>query len=147
LTSWHTRQLNEVGVSATGWITAGEITVPRIRPIGRIFNADPMGAPAYCLKVFDGAPASPINPDSTIRLLDLLAFRLEDPERWYLRGGRWGLVLGKDQLVDAMAERRPVQLHPTPLAWLRAECRGACPLDLAEDFQGVERYWRDQEAV
>jgi len=143
LTSWHIRRLKEAGVSPKCWIAAGEMTSPRIRAIGRTFIPDPMGEAAYCLKVFDGEPAGPINPDSSIPLVDLLAFRLEAPDRWYLRRGKWNLVLGKDQFVDAMAEGRPCVLHPTPLDWLRAECRGACPLDLAEAFQATERYWRE----
>jgi len=147
LTSWHIRKLKEGGVSPKCWITAGELTAPRIRPIGRVFIPDPFGEPAFALKVFDGPPAGPINPDPTIPLVDLLAFRLEEPDRWYLRRGKWGLVLGKNQFVDAMAEGRSVQLHGMPLDWLRAECRGACPLDLAEAHQAVERHWREREAA
>ena len=135
LTSWHRHQLTEAGVSLSVEITAGELTTPRIRPAGRLFIPDPLGVPAYCLKVYDGPTAGPFNPDSTIPLLDLLAFRLEEPARWWLRRGRYDLVLGKDQVVDAMATSGACILHPTPLQWLQMGCKGACLLDLAAACQ------------
>ena len=143
LTSWHIRQLKGADIPPKSWISAGELTAPRVRSTGRTFIPDPLGDAAYCLKVFDGPPAGPIKPDPTILLADLLAFRLDEPDRWYLRRGKWNLVLGKDQFIDAMAEGRACVLHPTPLDWLRAECAGTCPLDLAEAFQATERCWRE----
>ena len=78
---------------------------------------------------------SELNPDPSIPLVDLLAFRLNAPERWWLRIGAAQLVLGKDQFLDAMASSSNITLHDTPLQWLRAECEGACPLDLADSYQ------------
>ncbi len=44
-----------------------------------------------------------------------------------------------DQFVTAMETGAQVGLHATPLQWLKAECQGACPLDLAENFHEAER--------
>ena len=89
----------------------------------------------FMMRVFDGEPVSFENPVEA-PLADLLAFRLDDPGRWWLRRGTPDLVLGKDQLADALATGAPIHLHETPLDWLRAECRGACLLDLAEAWNG-----------
>jgi hypothetical protein len=61
-------------------------------------------------------------------LSDVIAFRPEDPYRWWLRRGNGG-VLGEDNYLDALETGRPIMLHPHPLAWLQADCRGAVLLD------------------
>ena len=139
LTGRHIRQLADAGVTSAAWITAGHIATPRITITGRFFMPDPFGAPAFVVPIYDGEPVSEINPDPSVPLVDLLAFRLEEPERWWLRAGAPDLVLGKDPFVTAMVTGSMVRLHATPLQWLQAECEGCCPLDLAVDFHETER--------
>ncbi len=120
LTGRHIRQLSDAGVTSAAWITAGHIATPRITITGRFFTPDPFGKcrSTFVLPVYDGEPVSEINPDPGIPLVDLLAFRLEEPERWWLRIGAPDLVLGKDQFVTAMVTSSMVRLHATPLQWL-----------------------------
>ena len=139
LTGGHIAKLAEAGVTAAAWIRAGHLATPRISTAGRTWTPDPFGTPAYVLPVYGGKPISEINPDPSVPLVDLLAFRLEEPERWWLRIGVPHLVLGKDQFVAAMQNVPIGTLCPSPLAWLQAGCDGICPLDLAEDFHEVER--------
>ena len=147
LTGGHIRQLADAGVTTAGWLRAGHLVTPRISTAGRTWTPDPFGMPAYVLPVYDGEPVSEINPDPSIPLVDLCAFRLEEPDRWYLRRGEWGLVLGLDQLFTAMVTGSDITLHATPLAWLQAECEGACPLDLADDLAGMSRMHERLESL
>ncbi len=139
LTSQHIRRLAAAGVPAASWITAGHIATPRISTTGRLFVPDPLGHPALVLPVYDGPPVGPDNPDPSVPLLDLLAFRLEEPERWSLRIGRQGLVLGKQIFIDSMVTGSNARVCATPLAWLQGGCEGICLLDLASDFHEMER--------
>ena len=138
LTGRHIRQLADAGVTTAAWIRAGHIATPRISTAGRLFTPDPLGQPAFVLPVFDGEAVSELNPDPNIRLLNLVAFNLEQPELWWSRIGAPGLALGKEQLLEAMVIGSAITLHPTPLQWLQAECLGACLLDLAEDLREAE---------
>ena len=141
LTGRHIRQLTEVGVTSAAWIRAGHLATPRISTAGRLFTADPFGHPAFVLPVYHGEPVGELNPDPFVPLRDLLAFRIEEPERWWLRIGAPHLVLGMDQFVEAMEFGGYVAICPTPLAWLQADCEGFCPLDLGEDFHEANRMW------
>jgi hypothetical protein len=139
LSGRHIRQLADAGVTSAAWIAAGHLATPRITITGRLFTPDPFGAPAFVLPVYDGEPVGEINPDPSVPLVDLLAFRLEEPERWWLRAGVPHLVLGKDQFVEAMQNGPHGPICPSPLAWLQAGCEGFCPLDLAENFHETAR--------
>ncbi len=133
------RQLSDAGISSAAWVRAGHLATPRITITGRFFMPDPFGTPAFVVPVYDGEPVSEINPDPSVPLVDLCAFRIEEPERWWFRIGVPHLVLGKDQFVAAMQMLRIGNICPTPLAWLQAGCNGFCPLDLARDFHETER--------
>ena len=137
LTGRHIRQLADAGVTTAAWIKAGHLATPRISAVGRLFTPDPFGQPAFVLPIYDGEPVGELNPDPTILLADLCAFHLDEPERWCVRRGEWGLVLGKDKFLEAMVTGSNITLHATPLQWIQAECEGACPLDLAEEWQAV----------
>ena len=139
LTGRHIRQLSDAGISSAAWVRAGHLATPRITITGRFFMPDPFGTPAFVVPVYDGEPVSEINPDPSVPLVDLCAFRIEEPERWWLRIGAPHSVLGKDQFVTAMVTGSIVGLHATPLQWLKAECQGACLLDLAEGYQDGQR--------
>ncbi len=69
-------------------------------------------------------------------LIDMIAWRPDDPTHWWFRQGGVDMVLGADNLDLAHTAGRPISLHQTPLDWLRAECRGACLLDYCEAAWG-----------
>ena len=139
LTGRHIRQLAKADVTSAAWIRAGHLGTPRISTVGRLFTPDPFGMPAFVLAIFDGEPVSELNPDPSVPLVDLCAFRLEESEHWWLRLDMPGLVLGKHNLINAMFTGSDVTLYATPLEWLQAGCEGACPLDLAADLHEVAR--------
>lgn len=61
-------------------------------------------------------------------VVDLIAFDPKAPDRWYLRTGA-GWALGHDAVrraTDGWGEPERLELHPTPLEWLRSGCSGAC---------------------
>ena len=52
-------------------------------------------------------------------LVDLVAWRLDDPARWYLRTGL-GWLLNADECLRSRWDGETVTLYSSPLAWLRA---------------------------
>lgn len=99
---------------------------------GHLIACDERGEPVY-----DGPPGE-------LEFEDLLAFRPEQPERWWCRLGiaRWlggyelarravgvmNWVVEPDLAPDIHNTAEPLQLHRTPLSWLRSNCQGAVPL-------------------
>lgn len=66
-------------------------------------------------------------------VVDLVAWRSLRPEAWGLRRGT-GWLLGEDALhaqFGAIGEPEPLQLHASPLNWLRDGGSGACVVDWA----------------
>jgi hypothetical protein len=57
---------------------------------------------------------------------DLIAFRPQDPGRWWRRLGAVQ-VLGSGNIRTEPVF--PLTLHDTPLSWLRARARGVCVID------------------
>lgn len=69
-------------------------------------------------------------------IIDLVAFRSDAPDRWWLRRDMVD-VLGSDGIDKASFARRPLILHPTPLAWLQAGAQGACVVHWSLDPRSV----------
>ena len=61
-------------------------------------------------------------------LVDLLAFDIDEPKRWWLRVGA-GVILGSYWAEKADWLGEPLYLFGNPLSWLKAECQGAVILD------------------
>lgn len=88
--------------------------------------------------LFDYEESAPVHVvlavgDKDGALVDLLAFEPRDPRGWLLRTGN-GQALGEDRISDAIAsmgwpDPPTLVLHPNPLEWLKADCRGACVVD------------------
>lgn len=72
---------------------------------------------------------TPLEEDG--RIADLIAFDPKDPDTWYLRTAK-GWALGMAHLDEITRNtgwpetQQWVDLHATPLDWLRAGCTGAC---------------------
>jgi hypothetical protein len=84
-------------------------------------------------------PADPLPPLSDPACLDwdpgdLIAFRLADPSRWWVRTGA-APFLGFSAVEYAEHFRTPLRLWSSPLAWLRAAGDGAVILDPAIDLR------------
>ena len=102
LTGQHIRQLAKAGVTSAAWIRAGHLATPRISTAGQLFTPDPFGQPVFVLPIYDGEPVGEINPDPDIPLVDLLAFRLEEPEQWWLRVETLTLYSDEETLLQAL---------------------------------------------
>lgn len=71
-------------------------------------------------------------------VIDLIAWRSERPMDWAWRTGL-GWALGADEIRrDYWPGDPPLQLHATPLDWLRAGGLGLCVLDWeADELEGL----------
>lgn len=71
--------------------------------------------------------ATPLEEEGQI--VDLIAFDIKCPDIWYLRTGA-GWALGSEAITAAVqgwgAADQRLELHATPLDWLRAGCTGTC---------------------
>ncbi len=124
--------LAELGVTRETRHRAGGLAVARISTVGRLWTPEPNGTPAFVLPVWDGpAPSIYCGVENPV-LIDMIAWRPDDPARWWYRQGAVDAVLGAGHLDLAHVEGWPISLHQTPLDWLRADCRGACLLDHCE---------------
>ncbi len=142
----HFRHFANAGVSFEAVCRAGYLGVERIATEGRIYTLSPTGFPAVILAVWYPAAPSIYTAVETPEILDLIAFRPDQPETWWRRIGEPGLVLGSDNLDAAHTEGWPISLHRTPLDWLRGDCRGACLLDHCEARWAAERFAEDEAA-
>ena len=84
----------------------------KVRPNGNTYEPDPDGISAWIIPCMDGGET-----------IDLLAFSLDTPAKWWLRLGL-AAFLGGDALGDAMMDE-PVRVFRTAASWLRA----AAPTD------------------
>ncbi len=123
--------LDRRGVTREAIHRAGGLAVTRISTAGRLWMPESTGAPAFVSPVWAGAAPSIYSSVETPVLIDMIAWRPDDPTRWWYRTGE-GAVLGTDNLDLAHAEGWPICLARSPLEWLQADCRGAVLLDHCE---------------
>jgi hypothetical protein len=121
------------GVSVTTFMKSGWPGVERVATVGRLWHPDPCGKAMVILPAW--LASGPLYESDPI-LADLIAFAVDQPDRWHYRDGKPGLVLGNDHLDQALHARAAICLHRSPLAWLRAGCQGAVILEDAERRHG-----------
>ncbi len=104
MTQQHVDHLLSLGVPAAVVDMCGTV---KIRPDGDLYQPDADGLEAVVVPVFDG--------DQTV---DLLAFNLANPARWWTRtGAHW--ALGGDALDRLWLDDR-LHIHRMPINWLQA---------------------------
>ena len=96
------QELADLGVPMATTIMVG---VTKVRPSGSLYEPDPDGTAAWIVPCMDGGDT-----------VDLLAFKSDEPGRWWLRLGACPL-LGADALNDLWLGQR-LRIHRTPLGWL-----------------------------
>ena len=126
------RLLGQHDVTREAIHRAGGLAVARISTVGRLWMPEPTGTPAFILPIWDGPAPSIYSGAENPVLIDMIAWRPDDPARWWYRQGEVDVVLGIDNLDLAHTEGWPISLHRTPLDWLRAGCCGAVLLDHCE---------------
>ena len=146
-TQEHRKQLADAGITFQAMLRAGDLGVARIATTGRLYMPSPTGFPAVILAVWYPAAPSIYTAVETPEILDLIAFRPDQPETWWYCIGEPGLILGSDNLDLAHATGWPISFATTPLDWLQADCRGACLLDHCEARWAIERFAGDEAAL
>ncbi len=129
------RLLEQHGVTREAIHRAGGLGVARISAPGRLWMPEPTGTPAFVLPVWDGPAPSIYRGVGHPVLVDLIAWRPDDPTRWWYRTGD-GDALGVEHLDLAHTEGWPICFATTPLEWLRGNCHGACLLEYCETAWG-----------
>lgn len=96
----------------------------KIRVIGDKFEFDIAG---------DDAPIMPVYHWDAI--VDLIAWRPNQPDKWFFLNGRGDMSLGWEALQQALLYKQPLQVPDSPLAWLIAGA-GSVPLG----YDAMEAY-------
>lgn len=117
----HLNRLRALGVS---WPTIGELGRHH-HGLG-IVRAKEAEDELYILGDGEQHLVLPVYEDG--ELLDLVAFRSGDPERWLLRSG-YGWALGLEHGLGRHTWGGPVPLSVSPLEWLQRGAEGLCVLD------------------
>ncbi len=141
------RLLEEQGVTREAIHRAGGVAVARISTTGRLWMPEPTGTPAFILPVWaDPAPSIYYGVENPV-LIDMIAWRPDDPAAWWYRQGEADLVLGAEHLNLAHIEGWPISFATTPLEWLRGNCHGACLLGYCEARWTSSRHHEDEAAL
>ncbi len=141
------RLLEQHGVTREAIQRAGGLAVARIGTVGRLWVPEPTGTPAFILPVWAGVAPSIYQVVENPVLIDMIAWRPDDPASWWYRQGEVDVDLGAGHLDLAHVEGWPISLHRTPLGWLRAGCRGAVLLDHCEARWAGSRHREDEAAL
>lgn len=135
------QKLAEHGIDTDVLTMCGWLGCQRLAPTGRLWVPDPSGIPMVLQPVF--APAPPIIAESMgvddVEIIDLIAWRFEDPARWWYRLGDRPLELNGLAAEMAILDGEALVLHTSPLAWLQAGGQGSCCLDLIEQMHERRR--------
>ncbi len=126
------RLLGRHGVTREAIHRAGGLAVARIGTTGRLWMPEPTGTPAFILPVWNGPAPSIYQAVVNPVLVDMIAWRPDDPARWWYRQGDAAVDLGAGHLDLAHTEGWPICFATTPLEWLRGNCHGACLLGYCE---------------
>ncbi len=141
------RLLGRHGVTSEAIHRAGGLAVARISTIGRLWMPEPTGTPAFILPVWaDPAPSIYYGVETPV-LIDMIAWRPDDPAAWWYRQGEVDLVLGAEHLEVAHTEGWPISFATTPLEWLRGNCHGAVLLDHCEARWTGDQLHEDEAAL
>ncbi len=133
------QQLEELGVTRETVHRCGGLGWARVSTTGRLYMPSNAGDVAIIMPVWGGPAPSIYQAVEHPLLDDLIAWRLEEPTRWWYRLGTSGIALGADNLELAHSEGWPITFELTPLAWLLGNCRGAVLLELCEG------HWRAED--
>ncbi len=116
-----TLRLREVGVpEETFWHSPPLVGISSIEVYrGGLYEPRDTGPAAVLVPV-----GTPYHPDWELE--DIVAFHLEDPDRWWRRTGE-AVCLGTFNISEGRL--RPLQIHATPLDWLTGKADGLVVLD------------------
>jgi hypothetical protein len=104
------------------------IGVQRIEMDGHFYQPASHGPIALVVPVYTGPTPSFMTPaDEWTELIDLVAFSISDPHRWWRRTGLANF-LGEHLIPSSVTWKRPLQVFATPLDWIKGYGQGVCPL-------------------
>ncbi len=126
------RLLGQYGVTREAVHRAGGLAVARIGSGGRLWAPEPTGTPVFILPAWNGTAPSIYQAVERPLLVDLVAWRPDDPTRWWYRHGDVDVDLGADNLDVAHMTGLPISFATAPLEWLQGNCCGSCLLGYCE---------------
>ena len=83
----HREHLADAGITFEAMLRAGDLGVERIDASGRLYMPSQTGFPAVILAIWSPAPPSIFCAVDDPNVRDLIAFRADDPGRWWYRIG------------------------------------------------------------
>jgi hypothetical protein len=110
------------------WLKCGDLGGIHARPTGKYFEPDNDGDFFIAQAVWYDQPSA-YNYVEEPALFDIIAWHPENPRQWYYLRGETGLILGEKAMFEAGTFGEPLQLHSSPLTWLRSGCKGSVLLD------------------
>lgn len=125
-------RLHRLGITVEAELRVGGLGVERIQTAGRTYVPDPLGFTALVVPAWRGLPPSFYHGETGAPLVDLIAFRTDQPWQWWYRCAAPFVCLGDHHLQLAHWHGAPITLHPDPLSYLQAEGRGAFLAERAE---------------
>ena len=128
-TGLHGRYLDGHNIHVASRLKVGGLGVAEIVTNGDTFQIAPpgLGMSALILPVFAGPIPSPWRLVMEPALIDLLAFRTDQPETFWLRRDN-ATILG-DGALDGLYLDEPLRVYRSPLSWLLAAGDGCVVLD------------------
>jgi len=110
------------------------VGLQRIEPGGYLYQPAEHGELALAVPVYTGPMPSFMTPADESELIDLVAFQISNPGRWWRRTGVVD-YLGEHLIRSSVTWNRPLRVFETPLDWLKAYCQGVCPL--SQDYSAL----------
>ena len=128
--------LRDIGITLPTEQRAGSVGVARIAVAGRLWHPAPDGFMALLIGVWAPEPPSLLHATcDQFELLEIVATRTDQPNRWWLRLGAADPVLGEHNLHAAIDSGQAIQFHDTPMTWLKAGADGVCFLHWCARFR------------
>jgi hypothetical protein len=110
------------------------VGLQRIEPDGNLYQPADHGPLALVLPVYSGPTPSFMTPAEDSELVDIVAFQISRPKRWWRRTGLAD-YLGEHLIRSSVTWGRSLKVFETPFAWLKAYCQGVCPL--SQDYTAL----------
>jgi hypothetical protein len=106
----------------------------RIEPDGHLYQPTHDGQLVLVVPVYTGPMPSFITPADNSELVDIVAFQISEPGRWWRRTGLAN-YLGEHLIRSSVTWNRPLRVFETPLDWMKGYCQGVCPL--TQDYSAL----------
>ncbi len=123
------RGFENLGMLFAASLLAGGVGGIRAKTSGERFTPNPNAAVLAVLPVYETDIPSIYQPVEDPELVDFIAWRIDEPARWYFRTGNYPAFLNIENAEAQWFARESLKLYSSPYAWLLGGCDGAVVLD------------------